>query len=381
VLALAVTLAAAAEAPYLPREDSQVLQQVPAATDPAVRALAALRTRASASPGDPVAALDLARAYVSHGRRVGDAHYMGYAEAVLAPFLAREPVAGTALVVQAAIVQYRHEFAKARELLVKATAREPRNVDAWLALATLDMVQGNHAAAADGCARVARHGGVAPGLACRANLKLYTGEAEQGVALLATLDGTASTAEQRAWIGGLLAEGNERLGRHDQAEVYFRRGLQDAPGDNFLLVAYADFLLDRGRPADVLALLAAYEDSDTACLRLALAHAALRSREAGRYRWVLAARFAAYVQRGAGYFGREQARFALHLAGEPQAALALAQKNFELQREPADVRILLEAALAAQAPEAAARALDFVARSKLQDPAIATLVTRLSGAR
>ena len=44
---------------------------------------------------------------------------------------------------------------------------------------------------------------------------------------------------------------------------------------------------------------------------------------------------------------REEARFTLHLLDDPRAALRLAQENWQVQREPADIRILFECARAA----------------------------------
>ena len=111
-------------------------------------------------------------------------------------------------------------------------------------------------------------------------------------------------------------------------------------------------------------------ESDTAFLRLALAQAALRSPDAPRYTWIMAARFAAYTQRGSDYYGREQVRFALYLQHDRQRALALAQRNWEAQRAPWDARVLLEAARAAGQPQAAAPVLAFLQQTKLQDPVI-----------
>jgi hypothetical protein len=45
---------------------------------------------------------------------------------------------------------------------------------------------------------------------------------------------------------------------------------------------------------------------------------------------------------------REQARFALYLQNEAASALHLAQENRRTQKEPADTRILLEAAIVAK---------------------------------
>lgn len=368
-------------APYLPRSEAVVLQAVPPAADPAIRRVEALRTRVAADRGDLAAAEELARAYIDFGRRVGDAHYAGYAEAVIAPFLARAVPPAGALVIQATILQYRHEFAKARELLGKAVAQQPANAQAWLTLATLDLVQGDYRAAAAHCAQVAKHGGYSLGLACAASLRLHTGQAAQATALLSPLDGDAPgvTPEFKAWIQGLLAEAAERVGDWKRAEAHYRKALRDAPGDNFLLVAYADLLLDRGREREVLDLLAAYSDSDTAFLRLALAHAALATPEAARYRWTMAARFEGYAQRGSEVFGREHARYLLHVARQPRSALVAAQRNWAVQREPWDARILLEAAAAAGEPAAAEPVIAFLAQSGFTDPHIDTLVRMLAG--
>ena len=140
--------AAAFKAPYLPSSDAEVLQDVPSATDPAVAAMKALRVQADAAPQSLPTAIRLADAYVDYGRQIGDAHYAGYAEAVIAPWLDASPPPASALVTKATILQYRHQFSDSRALLRRTIAIDPRNAQAWLTLATLDMVQGDYEAAA-----------------------------------------------------------------------------------------------------------------------------------------------------------------------------------------------------------------------------------------
>jgi Tfp pilus assembly protein PilF len=373
LLLVAATALAQPAAPYAPASDGVVLQGVPAASDPAMRRIAELRRTTAADPASARSADALARAYVDFGRKVGDAHYAGYAEAVIAPWLARPNAPPALLVTQATILQYRHDFASARTTLERAVRADPSLAQGWLSLASLDMLEGDYPSAAERCGRAGRHGGRAVGLVCTANVRLYTGGAERALALLAQVDAPALAA----WAEGLRAEGNERLGRWQEAEAHYRKALELAPGDNFLLVGYADFLLDRGRAKEVLALLADYTESGTTYLRLALAHAAMNSPQAATFRWTMAARFEAYRLRSIELFGREEARFLLSLADNPEAALVAAQRNFERQREPADVRILLEAARAARKPEAAASAVAFVDRVKLADPVIDALVRDL----
>jgi predicted Zn-dependent protease len=369
--------------PYVPTDPHAVLQAVPARRDATVRNLLALRRALDAHPHDLQGADALARAYIDFGRQLGDAHYAGYAEAVIAPWMAQPAPPPVALVLQATILQFRHQFDDARALLKQALARDPRNAQAWLTTATLDMVQGRYAAAADACANVARYGGRATGIACAGNLHIYTGQARQAMVLLGQLDTDAPDTSPgfNAWIQGLLAEACERLGDWSAAEMHYRKALIATPDDNFLQVAYADFLLDRGRPGEVLTLLANSLQSDTAYLRVALAHAALGSADTARDTWIMAARFEALTQRGSDYYGREQVRFALYLQHDPDTALALALQNWKVQRAPWDARVLLEAAKAAGRPAAAAEAIAFLAQTRLQDPVIEPLANELRASR
>jgi Tfp pilus assembly protein PilF len=369
------------KAPYLPLSDAEELQDVPSGADPAVLQMQVLRANLAAASDGPPAALRLADAYVDYGRQIGDAHYAGYAEAVIAPLIAQALPPASALVTQATILQYRHQFADARDLLQRALHVDSRNAQAWMILATLDMVQGDYPAAAKDCVAVTSHAGFEMGLACSANLHSYTGQARQSVTILQQVanGGDKESVGYRAWVQGLLAEAAQRLGDWPGAETYYLNALKLLPRDNFLLVAYADFLLDRQRPREVLVLLADHTQSDTAFLRLALAQAALHSDASQQYTWIMAARFEALTLRGSDFFGREQARFALQLQHDPQTALDMARRNWQVQREPWDTRLLLEAALAAGQPQAAGEALEFLRVTKLEDPIIEPLARELRG--
>lgn len=366
-------------APWLPTRDAEVLQEVPAASDPMVRDMRRLRGELDSAPRDYAIAARLASTYVDFGRQLGDAHYAGYAEAVIAPWLSQPAPPVSSLVTYATILQYRHQFKEAREQLALALKREPKNGQALLTLATLDMVQGNYDAAAHGCGQLASASGYEFAIVCGAALRSYIGQAQQGLQALQQVSrGMArQPVSVQSWLEGLQAESAERLGDWAQAEDHYRKALALTPQDNFLLVAYADFLLDRKRPAEVLPLLAGHEQSDTAFLRIALAQAALGSPDLARYVWIMGARFEALMQRGSDFFGREQVRYALYLQHDPGAALALARQNWDLQREPWDTRVYLEAALAAGQPAAAAPVIAFVDKNKVQDPVIDTLVRQL----
>jgi hypothetical protein len=93
----------------------------------------------------------------------------------------------------------------------------------------------------------------------------------------------------------------------------------------------------------------------------------------------LQARFDAAARRGDAIHQREQARFELHLRQTPRAALELALAIWQVQKEIADLRILLEAAHAARDPAAAHAALAWRRQHGLEDGKIAALARQLEG--
>jgi hypothetical protein len=215
--------------------------------------------------------------------------------------------------------------------------------------------------------------------ACRAQVEAATGHAAAAAAALHAALGAAADASpaERLWSLTRLAEIEERRGEFAAAEAAFREALTLAVPDVYLLAAYADFLLDRGRAADVLALLKGRERADVLLLRLAQAARLARSPEAERWRGELAARFDAARRRGDTTHRKEESRFVLALQGDSARALALARENYAVQKEPIDARILMEAALAAHDAQAARPALDWLAASGFESVALQPLAAQL----
>jgi hypothetical protein len=148
--------------------------------------------------------------------------------------------------------------------------------------------------------------------------------------------------------------------------------------DPYLLGSYADFLLDHGRAAEVVPLLRERTRADNLLLRLALAEQETGAPEAAVRIAQLRERFEASRLRAETVHRREESRFELHLQHRPERALALARENWKVQREPADTRVLLEAALAANDPAAAAPALAVLRQNHTEDASIAGLLAMVA---
>ncbi|MGH8215240.1 MAG: hypothetical protein ACREPZ_06080, partial [Rhodanobacteraceae bacterium] len=350
--------------PYTPASADLVLEHVPSSSDPRVRHFDQLRAEVRRHPKDVKRTLKLSDAYIGYGRSTGDARYLGRALAVIEPWMRHKPVPVPVMLVHATILQSRHFFRASRQELQSILARDPDNSQAWLTLATVAVVQGDYETANDSCVHLASVGGDFYGQLCTAQLRAVDGHARQAYVLLSLIEhpGPEAPAALKAYIEGLMADTATYLGKTDEAEAHFKAALQLAPGDNFLLAEYGDFLLDQNRPRDVIALVKDYTQSDTSFLRMVYAEAALNSPRAQGDIAAMQARFAAMDLRGSHVYRREQAGFELYLRHDPAGALKLAQQNWTVQRAPKDMRIFLEAALAAGRPEAAQPVLDLVER-------------------
>lgn len=281
------------------------------------------------------------------------------------------------ILLRATIRQSNHAFAPALADLDTLLQREPRHAQAWFTQAAIQLAQGHYVEAKRSCGMLQSLAPSAAG-ACLAAVASVNGAAARSDAIAAALLAQPNLPPaERRWLLTLRGETAARRRDAASADKYFRAALAVPGRDSYLDYAYADFLLDRGRAGEVLRRLRADVRADGALLRLALAAQTLRKPEAPAYIASLRARFEASERRGDGLHRREHARFALYLADAPETALRLAQANWETQREPADARILLEAALAAEAPAAARPVMAWMTRTGIEDARLATLAGRV----
>lgn len=364
-------------APVVPASDASVVETLPARADPLARELKVLRAQAQAQPQRLDLALSLARRYVDSTRRLADPRYLGYAESVLAPWLAQPQAPLDARVMQAIILQSTHRFDAAIAELQHVLARNSAHAQAWLTLASVHQVRGEFEPARAACRHLAPL--LDPGVAgeCLAGIAAQTGQGDAAYRLLALRQAEAPDWS-RGWLTVQLAELAQRLGRPAEARRWFERAMENGPPDSYLKAAYADFLLDQHDAAAVIALLAGDTRADPLLLRLAEAEAASGAPAVAEHIAALDARFAAAHERGDVTHRREEARFRLRLKHNAPAALQLALDNWQVQREPADARIVLEAALAARQPQRARPVLDWLRATRLEDIALRPLAAQLT---
>jgi tetratricopeptide (TPR) repeat protein len=338
----------------VPSNDSTVLAELPAGThhaDVSARRLA---------QGRVDVAIPLAQFYIQQSRLSGDLRYLGYAEAVLTPWVKQNPPPPDVLVLQATLQQSRHEFNASLDTLGRALAARPNDPQALLVRATVLRVLGRYSEAGVACEQFARIVEPRLGAICIQSLRGLNGHLESAYLELTQVSSQGWLNSEKSWLYSELGEMAVRLGRDADAQRWFEQDLNLVPTDFYVRAAYADLLLRQARAGEALTLLQGRESFEPLLLRIAIAQRQLRDPRLAQSSARLRAAFAAETQRGEAVHRREQARFLLEVEDQPKLSLAAALENWVVQHEPDDVLVLVNAAKAAGSLAAAEPALDFV---------------------
>ena len=393
-LCLAVFSSATLAAPYVPPSDLTPLERLASrindstrtsgataasASEPSSRAIRSLLAR---DPKNLDLALRVASLYMTRARRESDPRFLGQAQAALGPWWSQSEPPVSVLLLRATIRQSNHDFKNSRLDLEQALKREPNNAQAWLTLATVQQVTGDIKGSADSCSRLVPLTARLISTTCLAAVDGARGQAAQALDAIRTVMAEPDPARGanigvRTWALTLQAELAERLARPTEAEKLYRASLALDAADAYTVAAFSDFLIDEGRARDVLTLIPASTRVDTLLLRRAIAAKLAASSDAAQVAAELGERFAASRARGDRIHLREEARFVLAIKNLPDEAVNLARDNWEVQKEPLDARILLEAAVAARQPKAARDIVSWVTTNQLQSEKLSQLVAQV----
>jgi Tfp pilus assembly protein PilF len=369
-------------APYIPANGSDALEILPSRNDPAQKELQQLRDQLSKNRHNLGTAVRLSHRYIEIWRDGGDPRYLGYAQAALAPWwtLTEPPI--SVQVMRATLLQSTHQFPAALADLDAILKRDPRNAQAWLTKATVLQVIGDYPKASDSCQHLPGLAAPLVAQACLSGVTNVSGHALESYRQLS--EAVRADPDMlpgiRLWVETVLAEMSVRRGDLSAAHRHFERALTAEP-DNYLLAAYADFLLMQRKPDKVVAMLQPKIRIDALLLRYCIALKMMGSPGESEAEEMLTERFAAAQLRGDTIHQREQARFELEVKNNPDAALRIAQQNWQVQKEPADTLLLLQAAVAARDKPAATTVLAWINRVGLEDKALEPLVAALKAMR
>ncbi len=351
--------------PFVPKSDEEVLEQVPKSTP---RPTAPLSVEEAAAR---------ARQLIDEARRSGgDPRLLGRAQATLAPWWNEPSPPAPVRILRATLKQSFHDFEGALVDLEAQVAADPKDAQAWLTRATVLSVLARYPEAQASCERLVGIADAVVQAVCRAQVQGVTGQAREAAAALAAL---TPAPEEKGWLLSVRGELERWSGDDDRAQATLEQALAIDPTDTYSRLLLAQALLDAGQAERAAKLFEGRAVNDGELLMWVLALNAAQAKEYAARRAELDERVTANRQRGETLHRREESRYALALEGDVGKALELAVKNWAVQKEPADARVLLEAAVAAKDAKAAAPVVAWLAETKFTEPRLIALARSLEG--
>ena len=254
-------------APRKPLDDTEVLERLPGrAGDASSRELAAMRAAMTSAANNPGPAAELAQRYFDLAMARGDPRYVGYAEAVIARF--SDPLPASLRLIRGLLRQYRHDFDGALTDFAKALELDPDFAAAHAWRGAIYLVQADYLAAQRECDALQKIGRKTLFGACIGLVQAYGGKLEAAYRSLQQALADTRDNDNRLWLLTRLGEVAAWRGQPALAEGHYREALALGRDDGYLLAAWGDFLLDSGRPAEVIKQLAGWEASDSLLPRL-----------------------------------------------------------------------------------------------------------------
>lgn len=307
---------------------------------------------------------------ITVARRSGDPRFLGYAEQLFNQQASLQ-LTDRLLVLRATLSQSLHKFEAAKQDLEAVLNRSdvPRQrAQALITLANIAMVQGHYERARPLCEQLTAE---FPGLiaaSCRAQVAARTGAGETAYReLTATIRATHSAnPDNTLWAQGTLGDIAAQLNK-DSAVAHWQGVLSQNPEDLYTRTQLADWYLQNGKPELALATTDDFEAVDSLAVIRAIALQRLTDPGAAALTARLRERFAEAKWRGAMLHQRDFARFVLDIERRPDQALQHAMANWATQREPADTRLALRAALAARDDAALGQIRDWLAQQNQSD--------------
>lgn len=282
------------------------------------------------------------RALIVQFRKTGDDQFLDRAWTLLQPALGAASPTPETFIAASFVAQSRHEFGQATALIRQALAINANNDEAWLLLASIQLVQGDAASAAVACRQL--HD-VPPliRITCKARVALATGQQQAAYTrlsgILSISDEQRLPADTLAWSYSVAGDLAVATGETAAALTLYRRSLVLAERAQ-VRAALVDVLLSR---ADYDSAWEALQDGSLALpllvRRLIVARHLGDLQEMGPILSKVQQEFTAWIAKEDWLHAREMARFYIDVVDRPDIARRLALINIKLQKEPEDLRL------------------------------------------
>lgn len=380
----------AAQERFKPAASAVVLSASVHAASGRPHALRALDQAWRAQPQNLPTALAYARAVFTLGLTEGDLRWYGSAKAALSPWWTATDLPAEAYFLRGLVKQGFHDFQDGLQDIKRAIALEPARAEFWSWRFALHLLLADMTAAQKDIDEMDRLLGAEEAQVYRAVLLYRTGRPLPAVDMLSRALRSTSyqDASSQDWLGFHLGEAHRVAGQPARALDVWSRRLKASPQSHLIRLSLADLLNQQGqyREAKTIAMAATIRGNgpnsaatltDALLMQAVLASSGLKDPDEGRLASQLEARLQSQALRQEALIERPKLIYQIAYGRDLKAGLALSIDNWQLQKEPPDALLFVQAALALGQARAAEPVVKWAEKTAYTDPQLTPMLAQL----
>ena len=335
-------------------------------------------------------ALAYARAVFTLGLTEGDLRWYGTAKAALTPWWTAADLPAEAYFLRGLVKQGFHGFQDGLQDIQRAIALEPARPEFWSWRFALHLLLADMSAAHQDVAEMERLFGPEEAQVYRAVLLYRTGQPSPAVNLLtqAMASPQAQDASSQDWLGFHLGEAHRVAGQPARALAVWGQRLQASPQSHLIRLSLADLLNQQGQYRQAKTVAMADTPSgdapnktanltDALLMQAVLASRGLKDPDEGRLASQLQARLQTQALRQEALIERPKLIYQIAYGRDLKAGLALSVDNWQLQKEPPDALLFVQAALALGQARAAEPVVNWADKTGYTEPQLSAMLAQL----
>jgi hypothetical protein len=383
---------AAAQERFRPSEAAVVLPASVHAASGRQNSLRGLDKAWRAQPQNLPSSLAYARAVFTLGLTEGDLRWYGSAKAALTPWWTAADLPAEAYFLRGLVKQGFHDFQEGLLDINRAIALEPGRAEFWSWRFALHLLLADMAAAQKDIDQIGLLFGEEEAKVYRAVLLYRTGQPLPAVDMLSRAIRSANyqDASSQDWLGFHLGEAHRVVGQSARALEIWGQRLKASPQSHLIRLSLADLLnqLGQHRQAKMVALsnpgmngasapTSTANLTDALLMQAVLASRGLKDPDENRFASQLEARLQSQALRQEALIERPKLIYQIAYGRDVKAGLALSMDNWQLQKEPPDALLFVQAALALGQARAAEPVLSWAEKTGYTDTQLTPLLAQL----
>lgn len=374
---------ATAQSRFLPPDSAVVLSSSVHAGGGKQSSLLALDKAWHAQPLDQNAAFAYARAVFTLGLNEGDLRWFGSAKAALGPWWQKADLPAEAYFLRGLVKQGFHDFNAGLQDINQAIELEPGRAEFWSWRFALHLLLADMSAAQQDIDQIERLIGKAEADIYRGILWYRTGQPAKAVQTLrrAIQAPHNQDASSQVWLRFHLGEAHRVEGQASQAIAVWEQGLKASPQSHLLRLSLADVLNQQGEFGKAKKVAMNQVDTqsmtDALLMQALIASRGLKDADELRMANQIDARLKAQALRQESLIERPKLIYQIAYGSDLAAGLALSIENWQLQKEPPDAILFVQAALALGQAQSAKPVVMWADQTGYIDPQLNSLLKQL----